>query len=98
MGYTASSITVSDADRWNRFDAIDVMLLNASMWLYSRSQFAILVGANLALIGDELVQFTTATALSAGRFRLGGWLRGRCGGVVTDHGAGKRFVAIDPLS
>ena len=96
MGQTVSGMTASAADRWQRSDTIDAMLLNASMWLDSRGEVAVFAGANLALIGDELVQCTTATALSAGHFRLGGWLRGRRGSVVTDHGAGDHFVVIDP--
>jgi len=95
MGQTGSSLAASASDRWNRSDTLDVVLLNPSMWLESRSELAVLAGANLALIGDELVQFTTAVALSAGRFRLGGWLRGRRGSVVTGHVAAERFVMID---
>lgn len=97
MGVTGSTLRMSAADRWNRSDTVDVILLNPSMWLESRSELAVLAGANLALIGDELVQFTTVTALAAGRFRLGGWLRGRRGSVVTGHAAGERFVLIDPV-
>ncbi len=97
MGFTGSTLSVSAADRWNRSDTVDVILLNPSMWLQSRSELAVLAGANLALIGDELVQFTTVTALSAGRFQLGGWLRGRRGSAVTRHAAGERFVLIDPV-
>ena len=97
MGYIGTSLAASAADRWYRHDTVDVVLLNPSMWLESRSEAGVLAGANFALIGDELVQFTTAIALSAGRFQLGGWLRGRRGSVVGDHAIGERFVVIDPL-
>ena len=96
MGEADGALPASAADRWNRSDTVAVTLLNSSMWLESRSELAVLAGANLALIGDELVQFTTAVAVSAGRFELGGWLRGRRGSAVSAHAAGERFVLIDP--
>ena len=55
-------------------------------------------GANLALLGDEIIQFTSATALAAaGSFRLSGLLRGRRGteAAMTTHLAGERFVLLD---
>lgn len=96
MGQTESGLPRSAADRWNRSDTVDIVLLNPSMWLESCSELAVLGGGNLALIGDELVQFTTAVAISPSRFRLGGWLRGRRGSAVGDHASGARFILIDP--
>lgn len=95
MGQIDGVLAASAPDRWNRSDTVDVTLLNLSMWLDSRSELAVLAGGNLALIGDELVQFTTASALPAGRFRLGGWLRGRRGSAAVRHSVGERFVLID---
>ena len=97
MGQTDSNLLQSAPDRWNHSDTVDVVLLNPAMWLESRSELAVLAGANLALVGDELVQFTTAVAVSPNGFRLGGWLRGRRGSAVVDHAAGERFVLIDPV-
>jgi hypothetical protein len=64
----------------------------------SRPAHSVLAGANLALIGEELIQFASAEALAPRRFRLSGLLRGRRGseGAVTGHSAGERFVMIDP--
>ncbi len=54
--------------------------------------------ANLALIGDELVQFAAATQTGDRTFRLSGLLRGRRGSewAMAGHVAGERFVLIDP--
>lgn len=55
-------------------------------------------GANRALIGDEVVQFVTATRLEAGRWRVRGLLRGRGGterAAGGGHAAASRFVLLD---
>lgn len=55
------------------------------------------MGANLAAIGDELVQFGDAQPLAAGRFRLSKLLRGRRGSewAMDGHAAGENFVLLD---
>lgn len=55
------------------------------------------MGANRALIGQELVQFAEATALGNRRWRLRGLLRGRGGTewAIDGHAPGEAFVAID---
>jgi hypothetical protein len=67
------------------------------MWLESRPELSVLAGANLALIGDEILQFSDATAVSPGRFRLSGLLRGRLGSeaAIGGHAADERFVLLD---
>ncbi len=58
---------------------------------------AALNGANAALLGQEIVQFTTATLLEPGKYRLSGLLRGRLGTewAIAGHAAGERFVLLD---
>ena len=52
---------------------------------------------NLALIGDELVCFETATFLGAGQYQLSGsWLRG-IKGTIQSHVANERFVFLGPI-
>jgi len=96
MGSLAQPLATSPSDRWNRSDVVEVTLVDRGMWLEPASEAAVLAGANLALIGDEIVQFTTADAVAPGRFRLGGWLRGRRGTATAQHAAGSRFVLLDP--
>lgn len=54
--------------------------------------------ANLALVGDELIQFAVAEQIAPRRFRLGRLLRGRRGteGAMAGHVAGEAFTLIDP--
>jgi hypothetical protein len=56
-----------------------VDLLHAGMLLEARATAALAAGANLALVGDEIIQFGAAEAIGAGRFRLSSLLRGRFG-------------------
>ncbi|MEO6198958.1 MAG: phage tail protein [Sphingomicrobium sp.] len=76
---------------------LTVALVDRDQWLVSCDSEALSAGANLAMVGDELVQFGTAVALGDGRFRLSALLRGRGGSeyAMAGHGAGERFVLID---
>jgi hypothetical protein len=82
---------------WDRFSSVDVMLLSDRMWLESRSERSVLAGANLALIGDEIIQFASAESIAPRIFRLSGLLRGRRGSEsrIAGHAAGERFVLLD---
>lgn len=75
-----------------------VRLANYEQLLLNADQDALMAGANLALIGDELVQFGRAEQLGAGLFRLSRLLRGRRGTewAAAAHGIGEIFCIIDP--
>ena len=55
-------------------------------------------GANLAALGDELIQFGAVEPLGERRFRLSRLLRGRRGTewAARDHVVGEDFLLIDP--
>lgn len=78
--------------------AIEITLANSDKWLVSADAVALDAGANLAAVGDELVQFAVADPLGAGRFRLSGLRRGRRGSeaAMTGHGPDEMFVLIRP--
>jgi hypothetical protein len=97
MGYAVNRLPMQRAAGWDRSSFVEVELLNDAMWLESRPENSVLAGANLALMGDEVIQFARAEALSPRRFRLSGLLRGRRGSewAVAGHAAGERFVMID---
>jgi hypothetical protein len=78
----------------------EVELLNAAMWLESRSDAALADGANLALLGDELIQFGNAEPLGERRFRLSRLLRGRRGTewAAGLHAPGEPFLLIEAES
>lgn len=52
---------------------------------------------NLAIIGDEIVQFADAEEVSNGVWQIGYFLRGRKGTEAKEHGIGERFVMLDGL-
>jgi hypothetical protein len=76
----------------------EVELLHAGMSLSDADMAALDAGANLALVGDELLQFGSATPLGDNRWRLGTLWRGRRGTewACAGHAAGERFVLIEP--
>jgi len=96
IGTTVSVLAAGSDDRWDRAARVEVALLAPAMWLEARSEAAVLAGANLAVIGDEIVQFANVEPLGGGRFVLSTLLRGRRGSAVTAHSAGARFVLLDP--
>lgn len=79
---------------------IEVELLNEAMWLESRGDSALADGANLALLGEELIQFGIAEPLGERRFRLSRLLRGRRGTewAAHLHAAGEPFALIEAES
>lgn len=80
----------------DEISTVDVVL-HVDDALESITSLGLLNGGNLALIGDEVVQFQAAEELSAGLWRLRGLLRGRCGTAwaMATHSAGERFVLLD---
>ncbi len=97
IGSAATVLAAGPTTRWDRRATVDVELAAADADLQSASEAAVLAGANLALIGDEIVQFAAITQLGARRFRLDTLLRGRRGSeaAVRGHAVGERFVLLD---
>jgi hypothetical protein len=77
--------------------SVEIQLIDEAQWLTSCDDDALVEGANLALLGDELVQFGAADAIGPGRFRLSRLLRGRVGTewAMGSHAAGEKFVLIE---
>jgi Putative phage tail protein len=97
IGRAVSILPGVNPAAWDRLGHVEVELLADSMWLESRSELAVLAGANLALLGDEIIQFATAEALGNRRFRLAGLLRGRRGTELAagTHAVDEQFVLLD---
>ena len=96
IGATVSTLGAGPCERWDRRSVIEVELLNDAMWLEGRGEASVLAGANLALVGDELVAFAGVEATGPRRFRLSTLLRGRQGteSAAATHAAGERFVLL----
>lgn len=97
-GKTLGALAPAGALLWDDLNTLDVELTHDGMWIEGRSDEALLAGGNLALVGDELIQFGRAEAIGPRRFRIGRLLRGRRGTewAAAAHAPGGRFVMIDP--
>jgi hypothetical protein len=82
----------------DRRNSIIVELVLGGMMLADAEEAALDAGLNLALMGDELVQFGEAEPLGGNRWRLSRLWRGRRGteAAAGTAVAGDRFVLIDP--
>jgi len=82
---------------WDRANSVTITLGYGSVPSYSPT--AVVLGtANAALLGQEIIQWQTATQLDAVTWRLAMLLRGRRGTewAIGSHAVGERFVLLDP--
>lgn len=82
------------------FDAgnhVDVELASVDFFLETVTWAQIMQGANMALLGSEMIQFAFAEKVGVKTWRLSGLLRGRGGTehALTSHVAGEPFALID---
>jgi Putative phage tail protein len=99
IGAATSVLAGGPAHVWDLANTVDIELLSAQSDVLSRPGADVLAGANMALLGDELIQFAGVQFVSATHIRLSGLLRGRRGTERhrASHVAGERFVLLDPL-
>ena len=97
IGTTLDALPPANPLLFDRSATVTVQLLAPDMDLADASGRNAALGANRALIGNEIVQFCRAVPLGGGQWRLERLLRGRGGteGAVGGHGAGERFVLLD---
>ena len=91
------SILEAAAPQWiDTANMLDVSLLGVAE-LVSVSELAMLNGANMALVGNEIIQFAHAELLAPGKYRLSTLLRGRLGTewAISAHAAAERFVLLN---
>jgi hypothetical protein len=82
----------------DELSSVTVKLVDGTRPLLNADDDALMAGANLAMLGDELIQFGRADETAAGMFRLSRLLRGRRGTewAASDHTSGEPFCMIDP--
>ncbi|HTU11424.1 MAG TPA: phage tail protein [Allosphingosinicella sp.] len=97
LGSTMAALPPAGSALFDTVSVFEVELLNDGMWLEGRGDDALVAGANLALVGDELIQFGVVEPLGDRRFRLSRLLRGRRGTewATGDHASVERFVLIE---
>lgn len=81
---------------WDTLNTLDVNITAGDIPV-TTSDSDMLAGANLALVGDELIQFAVVTALGGTQYRLSRLLRGQRGtdGRWGEHVVGERFAQFD---
>ena len=81
-------------------NSVTVTLLHDGMALSGCSDDALVAGANVAMLGNELIQFGHAEQLGPAVWRLSRLMRGRRGSewAVATHAAGDSFVLLDPAA
>ena len=94
IGDTVSVLGVGTSYTWDNRSSVDVRLVSGT--LESRQEIDVLNGANLCIIGEELIQYRSAVLIAENTYRLSGLLRGRFGTEhhIKGHMAGERFVRI----
>ena len=97
MGVVAAPPAPGTAALFDRVATLEVECLHAGMALPAGGDAALVAGRNLALVGDELIVFGTATQTGPSRWRISDLLRGRYGteDAIATHAAGERFVLIE---
>jgi hypothetical protein len=107
MGTVPDALPPASPLLLDRSTTITVRLVGADMTLAATDAAGLARGGNLALIGEELVQFGSAVPLGAGRWQLAKLLRGRGGTeqAIAAHGPDEPFVllngtvsALDPVT
>lgn len=96
QGNAVNALAVGPVQVFDLVNTLSVLLLGDAT-LQGVSELAVLNGANAALVGDEVIQFTTATLTGPGKYTLGGLLRGRLGTewAAGAHVAGEHFALLD---
>jgi hypothetical protein len=96
LGVAVDALPDGATDIFDEENTVTIVL-TGTRELEGVSELAVLNGANLAKLGDEIIQFKTATLISEGQYTLSGLLRGRLGTewATSTHAAGEEFVLID---
>ncbi|MBX9754122.1 MAG: hypothetical protein K2X80_05180, partial [Pseudomonadaceae bacterium] len=95
MGTLSAGIPAHAEEYPDMSSVLRVTLLRADMELISATQAEMQNRANLAIIGDELINFSGVNQITATTWELTGLLRGRKGSAAVAHTAGERFVLLD---
>ena len=90
-------------DRWGVWDTgnlLDVLVQSPGLEFESQTDLEVLDGANLLLVGQEILQFANAEQLGPSAWRLSKLLRGRRGteGTMATHQVGETVLVLDPAT
>lgn len=94
IGGATTVLGAYDENTFDESNSVNVALVNRGTELESNTELQVLNGGNACLIGNEILQFRTATLQPDGSYTLTGLLRGRKGTLTTGHVTGDRFVLL----
>ncbi|MGE5100750.1 MAG: phage tail protein [Deltaproteobacteria bacterium] len=96
LGRAATVLGAAEPELIDEMNSLDVELVDAEQWLTNCDDDALGSGMNLAVLGNELLQFAAVEPLGGGRFRLSRLLRGRAGTewAIPGHSVGEQFCLI----
>lgn len=95
VGTLDTPLGIHPSDYPDTVNSCQLTLLNPADALESANQAQMQNGANLAIIGNEVVQFGNASETSTpGTWHVDYWFRGRKGTDAVAHAAGERFVLL----
>ena len=89
-GFDAASVYYPDES-----NTFTVQLTQDYFELESATLAEMMSRKNLAIVGNELINFGAANETTPSVYELGYLLRGRKGSVVSSHAAGQRFILMD---
>ncbi len=94
LGNATTTLGVGVSHVIDEVNSVNVTLLSGE--LESTTELGLLNGANGAVLGNEIIQFRTATLIGPYKYTLTGLLRGRLGTErdIANHAAGDRFVLL----
>ena len=82
---------------WDELGSVNISLLDENDSLDSDTEKALLSGANVGMLGDEIIQWQHATLEDDGTYTLSRLIRGRYGSdwACDSHAIGEDFVVMD---
>ena len=97
LGSAIDALASANPLLFDRSTTVTIELVASDMALTDATPRLMAAGANRALLGGEIIQFSRAVPLGNRRWRLEALLRGRGGteAAVAGHAVGERFVLLD---
>ena len=103
VGWAKAATTLPSHGRWSVSDAdnvLEVIVQAPGLIFESRNDLEVLDGANLLLVGHEMIQFATAVQIGSLTWHLSNLLRGRYGTewAMGLHQPGEPVLLLDPAT
>lgn len=97
IGTAMTALPAASPLLFDRGSAVEISLVPADLSLTGATMRQLAMGANRAVLGEEIVQFAEAQPLGGARWRLSGLWRGRGGTehAVGTHRTGESFTLLD---